>query len=240
MSESASTIAVRQSKKVTLRHANILNRAREDLTRDQRRILYLVLRTIQLDGWPENDLFRFNRKDWANWFGVSESEAGRDMKNAINGYRGKYIVIYDELDGTQYKIEMDWVSSRWSNDERGMYAIRYNPDLKKYLTPVASELTFTVTEFEQVCNITAKWAQRLYNELSQFRETGKVYINLDQLRERWCLPASYEKWGLLRTRVLEPAMEEVKRFREFADLEMVTKTEGNKVTHIMFLFSPRE
>ncbi|EIZ1322461.1 replication initiation protein, partial [Salmonella enterica] len=85
----------------------------------------------------------------------------------------------------------------------------------------------------------SKYSMRLLQSLSQFRDTGIFSIKLDALRKRWTLPDSYQGFGLLRTRVLEPAIKDLRKLPEFSTLTMETRKESTgKVTSVIFQFTP--
>ncbi len=235
-------MSVRENnKQITLRHANVLNRAREDLTRDQRRLIILCMRQLQVERrWPENGIFKFTRAGWASFFGVGENEAGNDIKKAINGMKGKVVAFSDVLDDVNMDLEIDWTISRWSNVNKGFYAIELHPRLQRYLMPVIAGLDFTLSQFDQWCELKTRWSQKLYSELMQFSTTGVCILNVDDVRIRWGLPSSYDKWSALRIRVIDPSIEELRVFQQFKTLTMSVKTEGKKVIALMFNFPRRE
>lgn len=225
------------SSRVKLFHANVLNAATLNLSRDEMRILYLCKKKINSDGWPEDGLFRFSRKEYATYYMVGEDEAGRDLKKAINGFRGKVITIRDQIDGTWMEGEIDWTTSRWRCDERGVYAIKLNSDLKPYFMPSAHEKLFTITQFEEARKLNTKWSQLLYDLLSQFNETGWCVVKISDLRIRWNTPVSYDKWSLFKSRILEPSVDELKKIPEFSTLTWDIKhREGNTPSALLFQF----
>ncbi|OMP13070.1 Initiator Rep protein [Corchorus olitorius] len=219
-------------------HANALNAAVLNLTRDQRRVIYQCQLQINSKGWPENGVFTFTRQKYAADYGVGEDEAGRDLKKAINGFRGKFILLeqrIDELDASG-ELEIDWTTSRWKCDEKGVYALKLNVDLKPLFTPAAADLLFTITQFDDARKLSSKWSQLLYDLLCQFRESGWCKVRLDDLRIRWNTPPSYDKWALFRSRILEPSIDELKRTSEFKNISYELGYEGQAVSTLLFHF----
>lgn len=224
--------------RVKLYRANLLNTAIEDLSRDQQRVLMLCLIQIGRKGWPPGSIFKFQRQDWADKFDLTLPEAGRDLKKAINGFRGKCIFVREEIEGEKMDWGIDWTTSRGGSDERGVYALKLNQDLEKYLNPLAHELAFNVADFEFTRRIKYRYTLRLYYSLCQFRTTGTFVASLRQLREHWSLPESYEKWTAMRTRVLEPSMDEIRRFDGFETLTMTPLKNNGVVDRVLFQFDP--
>lgn len=229
-------------KKRSLFQANVLTQARDSLSRDQRRIFYLMLDTISVKGWPEGGVFRIDHSFYAHTYQLSEKEAREDIRRAMADFRGKEITLYEKWEGQGTVVrDMSWTTSRWTSEERGIYQIKINSDLREYMEPFAHELPFTTYKLEQVSRIPSKYSMKLLEALSQFKSTGFFAIRLDDLRERWELPASYEKWSLLKARVLDPALADLKKLDEFKSVTMVEKREGEgkngKVLSVAFTFN---
>ncbi|NRA71979.1 MAG: RepB family plasmid replication initiator protein [Gammaproteobacteria bacterium] len=217
-----------------------LTSARSDLSRDQERVIFLCMRDIYLKGFPSECEFTINHKDYAAIYGLSEQEARDDLRTAIKNMKGKTIRYYENWDNELAITEVDWSVKRVMAIKRGQYKLFLNPMLREILEPMAYDLHFTLMDIEQVGKIESKWSIKLYRALSQFRSTGKWYIAVDTLHERWSVPSSYRKnFNLFRTRVLNPAIKELRRHHIFKDVTLVeTPNDGNKVTHLLFLFSP--
>lgn len=222
-----------------LRHANVLNAAKEDLSRDQKRVLYICLKEIQSNGWPSDGLFRIKTTDYSGLYGVVVSEASRDLNKALKAFKGQSITLFDTIDGVDMIGEVDWTTSRWESvkKERGFYCLKLNDELQKYLMPVVHDLPFTISFLEEVCRLRYKYSQRLYGMLNQFRTTGVVYTSSQILIDRWNLPDSYKKISLMKMRVIDPAVEELRRFDLFKTLTYSIKNSENTIS-IMFNFDP--
>ncbi|KAB1469243.1 RepB family plasmid replication initiator protein [Cronobacter sakazakii] len=232
----------RLNKKRSLYQANVLTQAKDGLSRDQRRIFYLMLDSIAGHGWPEGGVFRIDHNFYSQVYKLSEKEAREDIRRAMADFRGKEITLYETWEGGgTVKREMAWTTSRWTSEERGIYQIKVNADLREFMEPFANELPFTTYRLEQVARVPSKYSMKLLEALSQFKSTGFWAIKLDDLRERWELPGSYEKWSLLKARVLDPALADIKKLDEFKSVTMLEKREGegrnSKVTAVSFSFT---
>lgn len=219
--------------------SNVVTSARTDLSRDQRRVLYLFLRETFKSGFPPDGYFELNHKDYAAIFKIGEQEARDDLRKAIKGFKGKVIQFYEDWEGESADVEYDWTHVRRIALRRGKYSININPMLRQHLEPLAHNLNFTGLDLEDLSKLKSKWSQRLYEALCQFRTTGLWTITLKGLRERWDLPESYKNFYLLRTRVLEPAIRELKQISLFQSLTMSVKENEKKVNEaLMFQFTP--
>ena len=94
-------------------------------------------------------------------------------------------------------------------------------------------------DLSDLSHLKSKWSQKLYEALCQFRSTGLWHIPLETLRERWALPQSYTKINLLMLRVINPAMDEVKKIPQFKHLTCirVRKKGERRVTRLVFHFT---
>lgn len=232
-------MSVSQEKKPLLQ-SNLITSARENLTRDQRRLLYLFMRDTYLKGWPQDGEYRVSHHDYAQTFGVCEQEARDDVRRAITDLKGKVVRFYQDWQGGPADIEIDWTTKRRFAPKRGLYSFIINAELREYLQPLAYNLPFTVMDLSDLSQLKSKWSQKLYEALCQFRSTGLWHIPLETLRERWTLPPSYTKINLLMLRVIHPAMHEVKKIREFRHLTCirVRKKGERKATRLVFHFTP--
>ncbi|MBN6402110.1 RepB family plasmid replication initiator protein [Enterobacter hormaechei] len=229
-------------KKRPLYQANVLTQARDGLSRDQRRLFYLMLDSISTQGWPENGVFKIDHLFYSQVFKLSEKEAREDIRRAMADFKGKEVTLYESWEGgVSVMREMSWTTSRWTSEERGIYQIKINPDLREFMEPFAHDLPFTMYRLEQVSRVPSKYSMKLLEALSQFKTTGFFAIRLEDLRVRWELPASYEKWSLLKARVLDPALADVRKIEEFRSVTMMEKREGTgkngKVTGVSFAFT---
>jgi plasmid replication initiation protein len=237
--DSTESMDIRNSLKKPLFQSNVVTSARTDLTRDQRRILYLFLRKTYQSGFPENGYFEFNHKIYSAVFRVGEQEARDDLRKAIKGFRGKVVSFYEAWEGESAELEYDWTTVRRLAPRRGIYSININPELRQHLEPLAYDLNFTGMDLEDLSKLRSKWSLRLYEALCQFRSTGQWSVTLENLRERWELPTSYNKFALLRTRVLDPAIEELRQVASFRTLTMTVRENDRKIKQsLLFHFQP--
>ena len=228
-------------KDIKILHSNVLNHAKEDLSRDQKRILYLCLKEVNDSKWPSDGLFKISSRHYATVYGMTPDEATKDLKKAITEFRGKTVTVFEDIDGIEMKGEIDWTSSRWESvsKERGVYAVKINPDLKEYLMPILYERPFTISFFEELAALKYKYSQRLYACLSQFRGTGEFRTTAEKLHELWLLPPSYKKWSLMKMRAIDPAVEDLQRFEDFKTLTYTTKQNSESLS-ILFQFTPKK
>lgn len=228
-----------QEKKPVIQ-ANVVTSARENLTRDQRRLLYLFMRETHLHGWPQGGEYVVSHRLYATVFRVSEQEARDDLRRAITALKGKVVRFYEDWDGESADVEIDWTTKRKVAIKRGLYSFVINNELREYLQPLAYNLPFTVMDLGDLSGLRSKWSQKLYEALCQFRVTGIWHVSLESLRERWVLPQSYNKINLLFQRVIEPSMKEVKKIFVFKELTCirVRRRGSRKVTSLAFHFTP--
>ncbi len=228
-------------KDIKILHSNVLNHAKEDLSRDQKRILYLCLKEVNDSKWPSDGLFKISSRHYATVYGMTPDDATMDLKKAITEYRGKTVTVVEDIDGIEMKGEIDWTSSRWESvsKERGVYAVKINPDHQQYLMPILYERPFTISFFEELAALKYKYSQRLYACLSQFRGTGEFRTTAEKLHELWLLPPSYKKWSLMKMRAIDPAVEDLQRFEDFKTLTYTTKQNSESLS-ILFQFTPKK
>ena len=105
---------------------------------------------------------------------------------------------------------------------------------------VKLEEKFTRYELKQISQLTSVYAIRLYELLIRWRSTGKLYISLEDLREKLGLLADeYLKMGDFKKRVLSVALTQINKFTDI-DVDYSQKKEGRSISHIEFSFTVKK
>ena len=229
--------------------ANVITSAKTDLTRDQRRIVYYLLREIYVkNSWPENGVLSIDHRIYATLYAVSEQEARDDLRKAITEFRGKSVCYSDVGDehgwGAELTdVEIDWTTKRESRHKSGKYRITFNSELKDLLMPLAAlnnglpVIPFTVMDESETKRLKQRYSLRLYESLCQFQRTGRFIVKVDDLRLRWSTPKSYEKFAAFRLYALNKVVEELRSIGRFSGLQMFEhQDDRGRVQTLEFVF----
>ncbi len=87
----------------------------------------------------------------------------------------------------------------------------------------------------QVSSLRSVYSIRLYEMLCQYRSVGTLVIGVDEFRERLDLGDKYQRFTHLKSRVIVPAVEEL---RAKSNLDVTWRQEklGRKVEKVVFDF----
>lgn len=131
----------------------------------------------------------------------------RDMRDAAESLWEREISMKNEIETGSVR----WLSEKWQSNSTnigsGHVRIVFTPALAKYLS--ALKVRFSSYDIERVGRLTTIYSFRLFEMLIQFKTTGYLKISIDEFKQRLKLTSAYNKLAVLRTRVIDSAIEEI-------------------------------
>lgn len=108
---------------------------------------------------------------------------------------------------------------------------------------------FTRFELAEFVNLSGKYTKTIYRLLKQFRSTGYFKIEFERFKEILDIPKSYKRMSDIESDIIKPAIKELTAERNLFDQARIpfrklnyekgkTKGKGNKITHLIFTFTP--
>lgn len=238
-------ITKRRGRKVV--QSNQLTEAAYSLTRDQKRILYLCM--SKMPNVPEGEPITHDGKfsitvaEYAEIYDLPSSAASQDIRAALSRFRGKEVTIYrpefDDGDDKGYDA-YPWLVKRSVRPSIGVYEISINQELMPLMAGLRRN--FTVYDIIEVNSITNPLVMRLYETLCQFRgnrSEGTITLAVEWIRERYQLPASYNRMPDFRKRFLDVAIQEINT-KSPLRVSVTEKKTGRSITHLEFKFTDTE
>lgn len=226
----------------SLAQSNEITEAAYHLTRDQKRLLFIVIgrmRYASKGGELGSGACEITVSEYADMYGLSSTEASKDIRKAIAGFSGKKVTIHNPKESTETELGYDsyqWMIRDAYSPRRGAYIIHLNP----YLMPLFTQLDkrFTRLKFSEVARLTNPYAMRLYESLSQYKKedgSGVAVLAVDWMRDRYGLPKSYQVYGEFKRSFLLKALAEIE---ENTKMKIVYSeiSEGARVTKIRFTY----
>ena len=163
---------------------------------------------------------------------------GRELKHGqVKASTEKLLSrVYNILEGEDL-LQVCMISSARYVKGTGRIAIRIDPEVRPYLFDLKSN--FTKFGFYVVMTLKSKYSKRIYEMLSQFRNTGIMRVSVAELKRRlWLMDPKteqekYTSWTKFTAKVLKVAEQELK---EHSDIYFTYTAEkvGRKFTDLEF------
>lgn len=228
--------------------SNAMTEAAYTLTRDQKRIMYLCMSKLPKmpdDATEINHSGKFSIyvSEYAELFGIPSSAASQDIRLAISRFKGAEVVIYRpeyDLGDEKGYDAYQWITKRGVRPSIGMYEININPDLIPFMAGL--KRNFTQFHLSEIHAITNPLVMRLYETLCQYRgarSEGVVILNIDWIRDRYQLPASYKRMADFKKRFLEVAISEINA-KTPLKITVSERKKGRTITDLIFNFIDTE
>ncbi len=172
-----------------------------NLGKDAKRFLMLVFQQItskqNSDGW-----YFIKVADFAQVYNLSTHEASRDVRGAHDDLWENNIRIFPSEDEI---LEKRFIIDRNVRRAHGEYGVRFHPDLLPYLHDLSVSFSHKLADVAYLRNA---HHIRLYMWLNARKSEGVVDITVAFFRERLELwrNKSYERYGNIKSRVIEPAI----------------------------------
>lgn len=229
-------------RKREVRQSVALTEATYELSRDERRIIYLAAlqcATNSIEGQGQLPItdYEIRVRDYSETFSVDTHEASRDVRLAIKSIFDKSVIIPDleeSISSESSEEEIRWIIGKKNLPRRGSWQITLNPLIVPHLTDLANKIRYPVGDIVQLQN---NYQYRLY-ELLVAEKSGYRTIDVDWLRERFRLneKKSYSVYANLKNRVIEPAVSQINKTTPMT-LSYEENKERSKVVSWTFIYS---
>ena len=178
-----------------------LTRAAYSLSLNEKRlVMFAVSKIDQQD--LNNGILEINALDCARFYSMSESSARRHLQKSLDALWDRELVTPDGLGHR-------WIVSR-GKYEHGSIFLRFHPDLEPHLLNLKTR--FTQYYLERAAEFKLAYTWRIFELIMQFKTTGYLKINLDELKKILELSEYYDSdFGRIRAKVIEPAVKEIRK-----------------------------
>lgn len=202
-------------KEQVVRQSVALTEATYELSRDERRIIYLAaVQCAQTNSDDQQAIpvttYEIKCADYSAMFEVDPHETSRDVRKAIKNIYEKSVIIPDpeaSNDKERSEEEIRWIVGKKNLPRRGSWQITLNPLIVPHLTALANQIKYPIG---QIIHLHNTHQYRLY-ELFIAEPSGVREIEVDWLREKFCLKdkKSYQIYANLRQRIIDPAIKQI-------------------------------
>lgn len=219
--------------------ANALVEASYRLSLYEQRIVLACITQVRRDEpLTDQQLYTVSAQQIADMAGIGLKTAYRHLKEASERLFDRRVTLHEAPNGKgSGKIRLTrWVQTVEYREAEGMVALRFGTDMVPYLSQLTAQ--FTRYALEDVAKMTSAHAIRLYELLSQWRETGEREVSIEWLREALQLEDRYDRIPDLKRWVLLPAVEQINKHSPLW-VKWTQRKTGRRVSHLIFTFGEK-
>jgi plasmid replication initiation protein len=219
-----------------IRQHNAITGARHGMSATEQNIMYMLISQLRDDD-PKDKLYSISVSDLDK---LSNSQVNYShLKEASQKLIGKVYRIRTENEMVSFAPLNFFMYKKG----KGKIELKISDEIRPFF--FALKNNYTRFQFQMALKLKSKYSKRMYEMLSQFKNTGIFKISLQELKERFELidpktgKEEYEKFGLFATYVLEVAKKEINEHTEI-HVEYSTEKTGRKITHLHFKITSKE
>ena len=220
-----------------VRQHNCLTTARYEMSSLEKDIMYIILARID-SKFSFKTNFKIPLKDIMKLKELKKIK-GLEIREAAKALIGRSLTIFN-VDNKKYETIGVLTNS---NYEAGILTIEFDKSLCPFLFNYKNR--FTLFSLRTALKLKSKYSKRLYEMLSQYKDTGIFTITIKDLKERLELikddgrKEKYKEFNALRKYVIDMAMNELKQVGDI-NFTYVAKKTKNKYTNLEFKIFPKE
>lgn len=214
--------------------ANAVTRGAQSLTLAEKRILFTGLTKLR----GVNKQVSITAKEYAETFGLDDSTAYRQLKEAAKTLFNRYLKFNEVYRKKEMVTYVRWIGSYGYVDQEGVATFRFTEEMFPYLCNLKSE--FTQYRLEQAGALRSLHSWRLLELLEQMKNKedmhGWLTIDINDFHHAMEASKSYRSnFGMLRTWVIEPSVKELNE-KDSWDIVWEPVKRGRRVASLRFDF----
>jgi plasmid replication initiation protein len=219
---------------------NVLINASYQMSLDEKRLVLLGTSKIDPREPPnESRPFEFdvNASEWHSYFGGSKHRIYEAMQTASEKLMKRQLEIKADPKRNIERTLMQWVDQCKYIEGEGRVRIKFGSSISVYLTGLVKH--FTKVDLINVGALGSLYSIRIYELLSQFRDTGFRVQQIAELKEVLDIANMYSDYTDFKKRIIDPSVKEINEKTDLFVTWDVVKT-GRKVTGLKFSFRQKE
>ena len=211
---------------------NAITSARYEMTALEKNIIYMMMAQLKKDDAAETNYY-ISVRELMDKTGTKNSYD--DFRRATESLVGRVLNIHRK-NGNLLQVAM--ISSAEYLVGQGIIEIGLDPKIRPYFFDLKEN--FTTFQLHMALSLDGKYAKRIYEMMSQYKNMGEFRIELAELKRRLALldekagTEQYKNWSDFERRILEPAQREINEKTDLRFTYELSKT-GRKVGAIRFI-----
>lgn len=217
--------------------SNAMIEASYRLSAQEQRILLAAISQIKKgEKVTDQTMYTISVHDIAEIAGISPRALYSELENAALRLKRREIRIPCEPNSKRKKPEIlitCWLQSIRYTPNTGTVQVRFSHDILPYISKLTEQ--FTIYKLKDIAKLSSSYAIRLYELLIQWNGVGQRVIEIEWLKNIFLIEDKYPRIKDFKTRVLEPAIEQINNSTNMW-VKWDQKKTGRKVTHLCFTF----
>ena len=228
---------------IIIHQANALTSAAYNLTRDEKRLVYIALdsiinKCVQCNEFGQYPV-KINHTEYTSIFEDDSSNINQDILKVAASLNKKEVIFYvpEEGKGKKALDAISWTTKRSYRSDLGATTVFFNAELVDIITKV--DTNFTRFLMGEAGRLNSPYTMRLYESLRQWPDQQSVTLSVGWMIQRYELPESYRRMSDFRRRFLKPAIKEINQHTDMTINyeEVPDKNRSNRIAAITFNYS---
>ena len=215
--------------------SNALVQSGYALTLNEKRLVALAASKIDSRKPMESPSIRVTASEFEKTYGIAQKVSFRDLRAAGRGLFARKITFIEQGKKGQIITDIRWVNKAKYYEGEGWIELQFYDELLPHLTKLTKR--FTTYKLEQAKALKKMYSWRILELMMMHKSHGHFEMNLDEFIKTLELPKSYQAFGEMRRKVLEPAMKELSKNSGY-HVEYTVLKAGRKVKRLVFDFYP--
>lgn len=199
-----------------------------EMTLDEKRLLLLASSVVRLRDATEKDAIEITAKSFAEACNIQVDSAYTQLKDASETMMRRFF-SYRNARGS--RVNVQWVIR--SIYEDGYVSLCFTDEVLLMLKVFDENNPFTKYRKEDVLKLKGEYSIDIYHLAKKYEGMTSWTMSLEEIREELALSKSYERINNLKTRVINPSIEEI---TEKSDIKITYENikRGRTVTGLKF------
>jgi plasmid replication initiation protein len=228
--------------------SNKLARTGNDFSLQEARMVEYCLSTLYMkDKVTADTIFEIDVEAMGRHFGISKSNAHRELKKALIAIASRRIIFTAETDSDEWTVNTTWISAVYHNDKKDGIRIQLSPAILPHICGEGIKKNFTTYKLEDISKFKSSYSIILYNFCKSFAHKYANFtakITVAELKEKLDIhEGEYKLFGGF-SRMLKQCIQEIeeqtglcirmkygKTAKEVTELEFIMSHKPTEVLH---------
>nr|QJS05678.1 replication protein, Rep3 family [Psychrobacter sp.] len=203
------------------------------MTLDEKRLLILASPVARLIDATEKDAIEITAEKFANACGIKVNSAYSQLEEASKTLMQR---SFSYKNDRGKRVRVTWVIR--SVYEDGFISVCFPDEVLLMLKVLNADNPYTKYKQDSVLKLKGEYSIDLYHIAKKFEGMKRFSISLDEIKQEFSLPPSYDHISNLKARMIKPAIKEI---NEKTDINITYENikRGRTVTGLKFTVKPK-